>query len=152
MTQSTPEPEEALEGELILLRDTYEGSEEHRNLGGRPRLYETPEQFDEAVNAYYQYCVTHPLEPMTITGLTLAMGFSGMTVFYNYANYEGFSQSVERAKTLIMYGYEKKLHGANNAGAKFALSCIDRGAYWRPDQVAGGDQIETHEDRLAHLR
>lgn len=139
-----------VEGEYLPLLDVerYEGE----NLGGRPRLYEFPEDFDQRVNEYFTYCQNLPNEPTTITGLTLFMGFCSVRTLYNYKTYEGFLPSVERATTLIAYGYEKILHGANNAGAKFALGCIDRGSYWRPQVAETEDDVIPHEDRLAHLR
>ena len=141
---------EPLEGELILIEATeYEGSQ---NSGGRPRLYNSPAEFDARVDEYYQYCRANPLEPMTITGLALFMRFSSVKTLYNYEKYDGFLQSVERARTLIAYGYEKKLHGPNSAGAKFALSCIDGGEFWRDRKEVGVNLPAPPEDRLAHLR
>ncbi len=143
--------ESPIEGDYLPLLDKgrpYEGED----LGGRPRLYETPEEFDTRVEEYYNYCKGNPLEPMTITGLTLFMGFCSVQTLYNYQTYEGFLEPVSRARTLISYGYEKRLHGPNNAGAKFALSCIDKGAFWRPDVSPDGDGVIAHEDRLEHLR
>ncbi len=133
---------------------------------GRPRLYSSPEEFDEQVDAYYRWCLgdrgtdgngtPRPRgrpEPMTITGLTLFLGFCSLRTFYNYGeNYPEFLQSVERARTLISYGYELKLHGPNNAGAKFALSCIDGGAFWKDRKQIEGLPGPQPEDRLAHLR
>ena len=142
--------QEPLEGEYLPLleADRYEGE----NLGGRPRLYDTPRQFDERVEAYYEFCRTNPLEPMTITGLALFMGFCSVQTLYNYETYEGFLESVHRARTLIAYGYEKKLHGPNSAGAKFALSCIDGGSFWTDKRTVELAGATTHEDRLAHLK
>lgn len=137
-----------LEGELLpLLKDAYEGE----NLGGRPRLYETPEQFDAAVMAYYQACVRIK-EPMTITGMALCLGFCSVQTLYNYGTYEGFLESVSRARLLVEYGYEKNLHGPHSAGSKFALACIGSGDRWRSMKELGADELMTHEDRLAHLR
>ncbi len=156
--------EEPLDGDFLPFRPDPEQSAKDRTLGGRPRLYDSPEQFDEAVEAYYMWCKgdrgtdkegnPRPKgqpEPMTITGLTLFMGFASVQSLYNYETYPEFLESVQRARTLISYGYELKLHGPNNAGAKFALRCIDGGAYWR-DQAADEPAGNQPEDRLAHLR
>ncbi len=142
---------EPLEGEILPLIEAtaYEGE----NLGGRPRLYESPADFDARVDEYYNYCQNNPLEPMTITGLALFMRFCSVQTLYNYEKYDGFLESVQRARTLISYGYEKKLHGPHSAGAKFALSCIDGGAFWKEKaQVTDTGLPVDPEDRLAHLR
>ncbi len=146
MSEEAKEP--PLEGELIpLLRSDYQGE----NLGGRPRLYETAQQFDDSVHAYWQACQEHH-EPLTITGMALHMGFCSVQTLYNYATYDGFLESVMRARTLVEYGYEKKLHGPHSTGAKFALACIGSDDRWRPVKEVGGDDVGTHEDRLEHLR
>lgn len=91
------------------------------NLGGRPRHYSTPKEFDDRVDEYYSFCKTNPLEPLTWTGLALFMGFSCRASIDEYLKYDGFSYSVKRAKSLIEYGYEKKLHSTSPTGAIFAL-------------------------------
>lgn len=79
------------------------------------------------------------------------MGFAGVQSLYDYGTYPEFSESVQRARTLISYGYELKLHGPNSAGAKFALRCIDGGEYWN-EPVPGAQVGHAPEDRLAHLK
>ncbi len=140
---------EPLEGELLpLLRGDYEGE----NLGGRPRLYELPEQFNEAVDAFYQACMERG-EPLTLTGLCLFMGFSGRNALFRYATYEGFLNAVTRARTLIEYGYEKNVLQTKNAAAARLLACIGGDEFWNPvTKVEVPGLPGTHEDRLAHLR
>ena len=87
---------------------------------GRPRLYSSPEQFDEKVNEYYQHCKAED-EPITWTGLALYLGFSSRQSIDEYQHYEGFSDSVKRAKALVEWSYEKRLAGPNAAGPIFAL-------------------------------
>lgn len=142
---------EPVDGEYLPLIDATEYESESTGAG-RPRLYASPQEFDARVDEYYQACLANPLEPMTITGLTLFMRFCSVKTLYNYAKYDGFLQSVERAKTLIAYGYEKKLHGPHSAGAKFALGSIDGGEFWRDRKEVDMGQLQAPEDRLAHLR
>ncbi len=90
-------------------------------LGGRPRLYDTPEEFDARVDEYYQHCKATD-EPILWTGLALFMGFSGRAAIDEYLQYEGFSNSVKRAKGMVEYAYEKRLSTGTNAAAPiFAL-------------------------------
>ncbi len=141
--------EEPIEGELIpLLRDDYEGAEE---TPGRPRLYDSPEKFNEAVGAYYMACQAHR-EPLTLTGLCLFMGFSGRDALFRYATYEGFLHAVTRARTLIEYGYEKAVLMDKNAAAARLLTCIGGDDFWNPATKIEVPGLGTHEDRLEHLR
>lgn len=87
---------------------------------GRPRLYKSHEEFDAKVDAFYHHCKESD-EPVTWTGLALFLGFSSRQSIDEYLKYDGFSDSVKRAKTLVEYAYEKKLHGTTAAGAIFAL-------------------------------
>jgi len=149
MTDDTEGAKEPLEGELIpMIRDDFEGTDD---LGGRPRLYDTPEQFNEAVNAYYQACIQHR-EPLTLTGMCLHMGFSGRNAMFRYAAYEGFLHAVTRARTLIEYGYEKVVLMDKNSAAARLLTCIGGDDFWNPAQKIEVPGIGSHEDRLEHLR
>lgn len=153
-TDNSFDSEQPLDGEFLPLAGGFEGYDP-RNPGGRPRLYDDPAEFDERVNEYFRYCRENPAEPMTITGLCLYLGFAAVQTLYNYERYPEFLESVQRARTMIAYGYEKRLHGQNSAGAKFALSCIDRGAFWNDRASLDDDESGLpgrHEDRLAHLR
>ena len=151
MSDDTGE-EAPLEGEIIpLIRGDYEGTDHQDNLGGRPRLYETPEQFNEAVNAYYQDCLAHR-EPLTLTGLCLHMGFSGRDAMFRYATYDGFLHAVQRARTLIEYGYEKSVVMHKNNAAARLLTCIAGDNFWQGLPSDGEHGVGSHEDRLAHLR
>lgn len=87
---------------------------------GRPRKYETPEAFDAAVDAY---CAERKAaaEPVTWTGMALALGFTSRDAIDTYAKYEGFSYSVKRAKLLVEASYESRLFGNSAAGPIFAL-------------------------------
>ena len=90
------------------------------NPVGRPRLYQSVEEFDQKVQEFKAFCEERE-EPATWTGLCLFMGFSCRASLDEYANYPEFSYSVKKAKTFIEYEYEKKLHAGNATGAIFAL-------------------------------
>lgn len=87
---------------------------------GRPRLYKTPEQFDAKVYEYQQYCKENE-EPVTWTGLALYLGFSSRQSISEYEKYEGFSDSVKRAKLFVEWHYEMRVNGNNAAGPIFVL-------------------------------
>lgn len=87
---------------------------------GRPRKYSSPEEFDAKVVEYHNYC-REKEEPVTWTGLALYLGFSSRQSIDEYQNYDGFSDSVRKAKALVEWHYEMRLHGNNPTGAIFAL-------------------------------
>lgn len=71
----------------------------------RPRHYDTPEEFDAVVDDYIK-TQAETGEPVTWTGLALYLGFACRASIDEYANYDGFSYSVKRAKTLVENFYE----------------------------------------------
>jgi len=87
---------------------------------GRPRKYNSPDEFDARVDEYAEYCEAND-EPVTWTGLALFMGFCSRVSIDEYLKYDGFSYSVRRAKAFVEFSYEKRLHGNSPTGAIFAL-------------------------------
>lgn len=92
------------------------------NKGGRPRAIPSPEEFDARVDAYVADCNTSG-EPILLLGMILAIGLNSRQSLDEYQNYEGFSDSVKRAKAIIEIEYEKRLVNGTNgaAGPIFAL-------------------------------
>lgn len=93
---------------------------EKKGLPGRPRIYQTAADFDAMVDKYYHHCKESG-EPITWTGLALFLGFSSRQSIDEYQKYDGFSDSVKRAKLLIEWAYEKRVLGNNAAGPIFVL-------------------------------
>jgi hypothetical protein len=87
---------------------------------GRPRIVETPEEFEKRADAYFKEC-REAGYPVTITGLALALGYSSRQGFYDAENLPGFSDSVKRARTAVEGAYEGRLWENNPTGAIFAL-------------------------------
>lgn len=91
------------------------------NLGGRPRKYDSPEQFDAAVDDYVADRKIAERR-LTWTGLALHLGFCSRVSIDEYAKYEGFSYSVKRAKLLVENSYEESLDKEGSPAASiFAL-------------------------------
>ncbi len=88
--------------------------------GGRPRKYKTPEELNDKVDEYVAVCKAEE-EPITWTGMALHLGFYGRQEMDNYQNYDGFSDTVKRAKAIVQNAYEKRLAGNSPTGAIFAL-------------------------------
>lgn len=90
---------------------------------GRPRVIKSPAEMDEKVDAYIARCRDKDApSAITLTGMILALGLSSRESFDEYKNYEGFSDSVKRAKLIIENEYENRLvSGVPAAAPIFAL-------------------------------
>lgn len=98
---------------------------------GRPRKYDSPEQFNKVVDQYLDWVVDEG-KHITWTGMALYMGFSSRQSIDEYQKYDGFSDSVKRAKAIVEQAYEDGLvsGGIPAAGAIFALKNFN----WRDKQ------------------
>ena len=115
------------------------------NKGGRPRLYNSPEDFDAKVLEYHQYCKAEQ-EPVTWTGLALYLGFSSRQSIDEYAKYDGFSDSVKKAKTLVEWEYEKRLIQGQPAGPIFALKNMGWSDKQEIDHTTQGEKMQPSFD------
>lgn len=70
------------------------------NKGGRPRLYDDPIFFEEKVEAYFDECEKKD-KPPTVAGISYHLGFEDKESFSRYAQYEGFSRTVKKARLRI---------------------------------------------------
>lgn len=67
---------------------------------GRPRLYDDPIFFEERVEQYFDDCQKNDTPP-TLADISYFLGFEDKESFSNYANYDGFSRTVKRARLRI---------------------------------------------------
>ena len=88
---------------------------------GRPRIIPSPEEFDRRVDVYLAECKAEG-QPILLTGMILALGLTSKESFYHYETYDGFYDSVKRARLMVELEYEKRLNIATSAaGPIFAL-------------------------------
>ena len=81
----------------------------------------TVDEFKRLSDEYFANCKAEG-DPLTITGLALALGFASKQSIYDYSKYPGYEHVVGRAKLMVEYGYERKLLGDGSAtGAIFGL-------------------------------
>lgn len=80
----------------------------------------SPAEFDRLADAYFAGC-KEAGEPVLLTGLALALGFSDTQALYDYRGYEEFAHPVRRALTRVEMEYEKHLRSGGGTGAVFAL-------------------------------
>ena len=127
------------------------------DLGGRPPMYETPEQLQEAIDRYFKsgikqktvivgkapnnYEVQIPVP--TITGLCIFLGFESRQSFYDNEKRDGFSYTIKRARLFIEQEYEEMLAIGNTTGAIFALKNFGWTDSQQFDHTTKGEKINT---------
>ena len=110
---------------------------------GAPPFYDTPEEMQKAIDAYFEDCagkilldgnddpvldkygqpIKYDVKPLTITGLALALGFNSRQALLNYQAKEEFNDTVTRAKAKVEQYAEERLFDKDGAnGAKFSLA------------------------------
>ncbi len=138
---------------------------------GCPPMYETPEEMQKVIDKYFEDCngeyvvidgyvatdkngdpIKTKERPLTITGLALALGFSGRQALLNYEGKPEFMDTIKRAKSRIEQYAEERLFDKDGVnGAKFNLSNnfkgwsekqqIDSNVNLAPVVFTGSDEI-----------
>ena len=93
--------------------------EENNKAVGRPPKWNTPEELQAEIDKYFEHCAKTK-EPLTITGLALALG-TFRDVLMDYQNKDEFSNTIKTAKLRIENAYEHRLIQNGRAGDIFAL-------------------------------
>jgi hypothetical protein len=88
--------------------------------GGRPRIYESAQDFDDACESYFAECDQNGARPL-ITGLAYHLGFADKTTLYEYKDRPEFSYSCKRSIMRVEMWYEGNLNSNNVTGSIFAL-------------------------------
>lgn len=108
---------------------------------GRPPKYKTVAEMQERIDQYFRDCDGYPITdrdgstvydkhgnpamrstPYTITGLSLALGFTSRHALLGYEAKDEFAHTIARAKARVEAFAEGKLFESGIAnGAKFAL-------------------------------
>ena len=96
---------------------------------GRPRKYKTVQEMQAAIDRYFALCKENK-EPLTITGLALALDFTTRQALINFEGYtdengEAFIDTIKRAKLKIEQAYELRNIARGNGGDIFALKQFD---------------------------
>lgn len=89
------------------------------NKTGRPLNFKTVEELQEKIDNYFNSC-NEESEPITITGLALALGTTRETLC-EYEERDEFVDTVKTAKLRVQHAYEKRLVKRGNGGDIFAL-------------------------------
>ena len=99
---------------------------------GRPPHYETPKDLQKAIDKYFDNVPTRTIHAgdtqieipvVTITGLTLSLGFCDRSSFYDYEKRDEFSYTIKRARLMVENDYEMQLRTSSQgqAGVIFGL-------------------------------
>lgn len=112
--------------------------------GGRPRKYKSAAAMQKIIDEYFEGCKGEPMRdadgnlifdkygklvvinahPPTVTGLALALGFTGRQALIDYQGRPEFADAITRAKARCEEYAEARLYDKDGAGgAKFSLSC-----------------------------
>lgn len=83
---------------------------------GRPRIWENPDDLQEAVDKYFA-----EVKKPTVTGLALFLGFADKTTLYEYRDRPEFSYPIKASLTRIELYHEEGLSENNVTGRIFAL-------------------------------
>lgn len=109
----------------------------------RPLKYKTVEELQAAIDAYFTACAGTPLldangeqvlykgvpvitgaHPPTVTGMALALGFTGRKQLLDYQGRKTFCNTITRAKARCEEYAEQRLYDRDGAnGAQFSLRC-----------------------------
>lgn len=140
---------------------------EEVNKGGRPPFYNTKEEMQEKIDAYFEECKGRVLtdddglicrdkygfplivdaRPPTITGLALALGFTSRQALLNYEAKDEFVDTITRAKSRVECYAEERLYDKDGAnGAKFNLANNFKG--WKEKQQIDGNIGFKLEDMI----
>lgn len=137
---------------------------------GRPPKYKTKEEIEEKINAYFEKCKGETLRdeegktvydkwgkpvivnehPPTVTGLALALGFSGRQGLLNYQAKADFVDTITRAKSRVeAYTEERLFDREGSHGAQFSLRNNFQG--WA-DKAPTALDIEEQKARIEKIK
>jgi hypothetical protein len=98
------------------------------NSGGKPPTFETPEDLEKKVMAYFDFCVSEKSE-CSISGLHQFLGFNDRDALLYYEKKQEFSGIVKRARQAVEMSYELDLRTFKFGGAIFALKNINKDSW-----------------------
>ena len=92
-----------------------------RRERGRPKKYETPEQLNEAIAHYFDYCHLDN-HPYTMSGLAYFLGMSRHALI-DYKENNDYLPAIREARHRVeVYGEESLARGVPATGIIFGLS------------------------------
>lgn len=141
----------------------------NKHPGGRPPKFTSKEQMQEMIDKYFESCKGHVLtdnddnvltdkygkpiildsEPLTITGLALALGFASRQALLNYQGKAEFNDTITRAKAYVEKYAEIRLFDRDGVnGAKFSLINNFKGWKEHPEDTGDSDTLAKAKEIL----
>lgn len=119
-----------------------------KHPGGRPRLYNSPEEMQEAIDKYFSECEVKE-KPKTMQGLANALGMERHGLL-NYADRDEFYATVKNARDIVTSEIEEKLlkSGQPTVGCIFWLK---NNAGWQDKRELDANVNLTVVDLLSAL-
>ena len=113
----------------------------------RPPIFETPAEFKERADLYFDGCLDLGMIP-TVNGLCLALGMCRDTL-WEYSKKAEFSDAVKEARMRLEMAWELKLAGTACTGAIFWLK--NQGWSDKTEQTITADvNVSGIERRIVH--
>ena len=130
----------------------------------RPLKYKTVDELQAAIDQYFEDCKGQPLldddgnavtdkhgnpiivdrKPPTVTGLALALGFTGRKQLLDYQGRSSFCNTITRAKSRCEEYAEGRLFDRDGAnGAQFSLKYNFR---WDEQKDTGSEGVQIIDD------
>jgi hypothetical protein len=111
---------------------------------GRPPKFKTPEEMQEAIDAYYAECKERNA-PLTMTGLSIALGFESRSSLVDYKKRDdAFSHTIKKARQEVERAVEERMLSSSGVVAGVIFNAKNNFG-WRDrteqDITSGGDAI-----------
>jgi methylphosphotriester-DNA--protein-cysteine methyltransferase len=114
-------------------------TEEVKDLGGRPLLFESAEELQKKINEYYEWSEKKE-KPMTLERLAVFLDCSVWTL-RNYQKKEKFFPAIEKARSVVLADKVERLNeGKATAGIIFDLCNNNKDLYTNKERD-GNDKI-----------
>ena len=88
--------------------------------GGRPRIYDDPDELEKTGRAYFEDCRAKDIKPTT-AGLAVFLGFDDRRSLYDYAKNERFSHVIKGFIGQIESLHEARMYESGSTGSIFWL-------------------------------
>lgn len=116
---------------------------------GRPPRFETPEQMEDAIEAYYADCKDRGV-PLTMTGLTLAIGFESRSSLVDYqARDEKFSHTIKRARLKVELSVEERMLSSTGVVAGIIFNAKNNFGWRDRSEIDQSGEVKHIYEELA---
>lgn len=113
--------------------------------GGRPRLYNNPEQMQKVIDDYFINCKKED-RPYTMSGLAFALGMDRRSLI-NYANKDEFFLTIKMAREKVEQQLEENAL-LNKSNSIFTIFNLKNNFGWRDTVEVKADEESTKLDEL----